>query len=128
MLPPNLDADQARIVTLTLAAYTKLEQLRANPTGDQEEQYAAEERCLDTIREQMDELDGEDDFAELIRALVEAWQARTAHDELLAALKGLNEHARPTNWDDEDQPGEPGFVHANAWRAADAAIARAEGR
>jgi hypothetical protein len=40
--------------------------------------------------------------------------------ELEAALGGLMEHARPSNWDDDDDP-----EHVAAWLAADEAIARA---
>lgn len=40
-----------------------------------------------------------------------------------AALKGLARDARPSNWDDDDDP-----EHVAAWLAADAAIAKAEAR
>ena len=74
-LPDNLDAEQARIVTLTLAALTKLDKLRIDPFPGADEEEA-EERCLNCIREQMDEVEDEEDFAQLIRALVDAWEAR----------------------------------------------------
>lgn len=48
--------------------------------------------------------------------------------EMLAALKALNQHARPANWNEEGQRGEPDFEHAQAWRLLDAALAKAAGR
>lgn len=51
-----------------------------------------------------------------------------ASPSMLHALKTLNSDARPDNWSDEDQPGEPGHGAAAAWRLLDAAIALAEGR
>lgn len=183
MLPSNLDADQARVVTLTLAAYSKLEQVRVDPYPGEEDE-AAEERSLDCIQEQMDDL-SEEEFAELIRALVEAWDAPqhtsgpwfivrygdgdslvicrdqageqrvaflatpgcrdeserqkvwkrikadarliSAAPDLLEAAVAMVEHGKPSNWDDEDQPGEPGHDYANAWRSLEAAIAKAKG-
>lgn len=68
-LPDNLDADQARIVTLTLAAWSKVEKIRAGLISDPE--GVEEEASLNCITEQMDELEDEG-FALLIRALVEA--------------------------------------------------------
>lgn len=50
-----------------------------------------------------------------------------ASPDLLAAALAIHNHARPFNWDDEDQPGEAGYEAANAWRALDAAIAKAKG-
>ncbi|WP_288016473.1 hypothetical protein [Microcystis phage Mae-JY04] len=54
-------------------------------------------------------------------------QLISAAPDLLVALEEIRDHAKPTNWDDEDRPGEPGFDCANAWRALDAAIAKAKG-
>lgn len=41
---------------------------------------------------------------------------------LLSALKGVVKDARPTNWDDDDDPEQ-----VAAWEAAHDAIAKAEG-
>lgn len=54
-------------------------------------------------------------------------QLFAASEDLLAACIAIRDHAKPSNWDDEDQPGEPGYEAANAWRALDAAITKAKG-
>jgi hypothetical protein len=46
-----------------------------------------------------------------------------AASELFAALANLGEHARPDNWDDDDDP-----ELRDAWRQADADIAKATSR
>lgn len=74
-LPSNLDADQARIVILTLAALTQVEKVRAADRYPGEDEERAEERSLDCIQEQIDSMD-EVEFAQLIRALIDAWEAR----------------------------------------------------
>lgn len=75
-LPANLDAEQARVVTLSLAALSKLDKVRADPYPSiQDEQE--EERSLDCIQEQMDSL-SEEEFAQLLRALVDAWTDKSA--------------------------------------------------
>jgi hypothetical protein len=50
-----------------------------------------------------------------------------AAPSMLHALKTLHSDARPDNWADEDQLGEPGYEAAAAWRLLDVAIALAEG-
>ena len=47
-----------------------------------------------------------------------------AAPEMAAMLHALNEHTRPINWNDEDQPGEPGFEAAATWRALDTLLER----
>lgn len=47
--------------------------------------------------------------------------------DLIDALASLHRDARPSNWSDEDQPGEPGFEAAAAWRNMDAVLAAANG-
>lgn len=51
-----------------------------------------------------------------------------AAPKMAEVLLNLNIHARPCNWDDEDQPGEAGFETANAWRALDALLAKLDGQ
>jgi hypothetical protein len=46
-----------------------------------------------------------------------------AGPEMLDALRLLHANARPQNWDDDEDPEQ-----LAAWRALDAAIAKAEGR
>jgi hypothetical protein len=76
-LPPNLDAEQAKIVTLTLAALSKLDKVRADPFPSIQDEEI-EERSLDCIQEQMDEL-SEEEFARLLRALIDAWAGQVQH-------------------------------------------------
>lgn len=47
--------------------------------------------------------------------------------DLIEALETLHSDARPSNWSDEDQPGEPGYYPAAAWRKLDAVLAAAKG-
>lgn len=49
------------------------------------------------------------------------------HADLIEALETLHCDARPDNWSDEDQPGEPGFEAAMAWRKLDSVLAAAKG-
>lgn len=66
-------------------------------------------------------------LAEIDRALAADAPLPAAPPELLAALKGLLAHARPSNWDEVDAayPVETA-AERDAWLAADAAIARYE--
>lgn len=78
--------------------------------------------------ERADDLDGGRVFASYVltmgRCFIRFGADVPPSDGGLQVLNALNEHARPWNWDDEDQPGEPGFDAANAWRMLDTILAK----
>lgn len=75
-LPSNLDADQADIVQQTLSSLRAIEHNHIiQPALDDQALVAAEIVHVARIREQMQKLN-EFEFALLIRALVDAWEAR----------------------------------------------------